>query len=133
MKLVIDEGVPKQLASALLAAGLDAHKFNKEWRGLKNGALIAMVERSGHAVLLTNDKNLLHQQNLLRRSVAIVSLPLNKRSALMKRVDDFVDTIRRAKPGQHISIGLDGTRTAVMAAHSGTMVEALPPVAPFAT
>ncbi len=43
MRVVVDEGVPRQLAAALQRAGLDAHRFKSIWKGFTNGRLIAAV------------------------------------------------------------------------------------------
>jgi hypothetical protein len=36
MRVVVDEGVPRQLAAALQRAGLDAHRFKSIWKGFTN-------------------------------------------------------------------------------------------------
>ena len=51
MRVVVDEGVPRQLAAALQRAGLDAHRFKSIWKGFTNGRLIAAVEADGFDVL----------------------------------------------------------------------------------
>lgn len=131
MRVVLDEGVPRQLADALRKHGLVADPFKKVWQQTSNGALIRLVEAEGYAVLITNDKNMADQQSLAGRNLAVVALPLNRRSVVMARVDDIADTIRLAKPGQHVSIGLDGTRTARSVVAGLTVMEDLPDVPPF--
>lgn len=131
VKVVIDEGVPRQLVQALRERGLEADRFNKNWRETSNGALIALVESAGYDVLLTNDKNIADQQSLKGRSIAVVALPLNRRSAVMGRIDDIADTVSQAKPGQHIVMGLDGRRTAKRIVAGETVAEDLPDVSPF--
>ena len=83
-------------------------------------------------MLVTNDKNMADQQSLAGRTLAIVALPLNRRSSVMARVDDIADTIRRTKPGQHVSIGLDGTRKARSLVGGRSVTEDLPNISPFA-
>lgn len=133
MKLVVDEGVPRQLVAALRQAGLDAHRFRRDWRETSNGALIAAIEADGYALLLTNDKNIADQQSLKGRAVAVVALPLNRRAAIMARIDDIVDTIRRAKPGQHVVMGLDGSRRVRIIVDGRTIEERLPDLPSFKT
>lgn len=131
MKVIVDEGVPRHLVDALRKVGIDAHRFRKAWEQVSNGKLIAAIEAEGFDVLLTNDKNIASQQNLQGRAIAIVALPLNRRSAIVARIADIVDTIRRARPGQHIVMHLDGSRH-VAGFISGDMIEEeLPPVATF--
>ncbi len=98
MKVVVDEGVPRQLVDALRDAGLDAHRFKSDWKQITNGALIAAVEAAGFVVLITNDKNMANQQSLWRKSLAVVALPTNKRSTVMGRIGDILDTVKVARP-----------------------------------
>jgi predicted nuclease of predicted toxin-antitoxin system len=63
-KLVLDEGVPKQLARAFRENGFAADVLPKAWYGASNSELLALLEGAGYTVLITNDKNLVHQQNL---------------------------------------------------------------------
>jgi len=132
LKIVVDEGVPRQLAAALRKAGLDAHRFNPVWKGATNGELIAAVEKEGFDVLLTNDKNMASQLSLKGRTVAVVALPTNKRATIMSRLADIVDTLGRATPGRHVVIDHDGSRKAHSFGADGRMtVEDLPGVPPF--
>ena len=132
MRVVVDEGVPQQLLAALHKAGLDAHRFNPVWKGISNGELIAAVEDDGIDVLLTNDKNMVSQQRLKGRAVAVVALPTNKRATIMSRLADIIDTLQRARPGQHVVIDHDGSRKAHSIDSDGRIrVEDLPGVAPF--
>ena len=76
MTVVLDEGVPRSLAGALRAFGLDADPFDPAWIGLRNGVPLRRVEAAGYSVLLTNDKNMAFQQSLKGAGVAVVALPL---------------------------------------------------------
>jgi predicted nuclease of predicted toxin-antitoxin system len=131
MKVVVDEGVPRQLVSALRDFGIDAHRFNSNWNQMENGALIAAVEAAGFTVLLTNDKNIASQQSLNGRAVAVVAVPVNRKRTIMQRVADIADTILRSSMGQHIVMGIDGSRTATRIEGKVTVFEDLPPVATF--
>ncbi|MCJ2056003.1 hypothetical protein MKL09_05510 [Methylobacterium sp. J-048] len=117
---------------ALRAHGVDADRFRAAWQSISNGALIRAVEAAGYAVLVTNDKNIGDQQSLAGRTLTVVALPLNRRSAVMARVADIADTIRRTAPGQHVAMTLDGRRC-VRSLVGGLLVEAeWPSVPPFA-
>ena len=131
MKVVVDEGVPRQLVDALRSRGIDALRFLKEWEGVGNGALISAVEAAGYTVLLTNDKNTADQQNLDGRRIAIVALPLNRRSAVLDRVDDIADTVRLIEVGQHVTMALDGTRIGRRSVAGEIVVEELAKIRPF--
>ncbi len=43
--------------------------------GIKNGALLTLVEREGFHVFLTGDKNMEHQQRLEGRPFAVLICP----------------------------------------------------------
>ena len=131
MKLVIDEGVPKQLAQALRKLGIDAASLHKSWFGKSNGELIALADAAGYDVLLTNDRNIAFQQSLQKRSIAVVALPLNRRSVVLERIDDIADSVHRARPGQHVLMNLDGSRTARIVVDGKTFVENWPAISAF--
>jgi predicted nuclease of predicted toxin-antitoxin system len=131
VRVVLDEGVPRQLADALRALGLDADRFRTDWKGISNGVLIRAVEAAGYTVLVTNDKNIVDQQSLTGRCLAIVALPLNRRSAVMARVPDIADTIRRSQPGQHVAITLGGRRLVTRIVAGQAVEEDWPRVPPF--
>lgn len=131
MKVVIDEGVPRQLVRALIEHGIDASRFPRGWTSLSNGALIRACEAEGYDVLVTNDKNIADQQNLQGKRLAVLALPHNRRRAIIERLEDIADTLRRADPGEHIVIEIDGTRTIRRLVGGEAVIERLPPVSAF--
>src|SRR4051812_21349208 len=82
MKVLLDECLPKRLKREVKA---DVVRTVPEmgWAGTKNGALLRLVERE-FDVLLTNDQNLEHQQNLTRFALAVVVLV-----ALTNNIEDL--------------------------------------------
>ena len=48
--------------------------FQLGWADKKNGELLALAEEAGFDVLVTTDQNLLHQQNLCGRKLAVFIL-----------------------------------------------------------
>lgn len=132
MKAVIDEGVPRRLARALTAAGLETDAFRKAWSRLDNGKLLDQVAAAGYGVLITNDKNMAFQQNLKGRTIAVVALPANRWASLAGRIDDIADTIRRAKPGHHTLMDVSGRRWTRGHDDRAPMIEELPPIRSFA-
>ncbi len=131
MRVVIDEGVPRQLVQALTERGIDAARFPRGWVSLSNGALIRACEAAGFDILVTNDKNIADQQSLHGRRLTVIALPHNRRRAILERADDVADTIRRAGPGAHIVIELDGTRTVRRLVGGQLVVEQFPTVPHF--
>lgn len=119
MKVVVDEGVPRQLVDALRQKGIDAARFPPGQAGTGDGDLLAALEANGFDLLLTNDRNMAGQQNLRGRRIAVVALPLNKRRPILERVDDIADTIRRARAGWHVVMYRDGRRIATRGVQGG--------------
>ena len=73
MKVFLDEGVPRKLVPFL--SGHDVHTVvSRGWGGLKNGALLALVETEAFDVFLTGDKNMPYQQPLTGRPFAVLIL-----------------------------------------------------------
>ena len=73
MKILFDQGVPKPL-QAYLAGHEVQRAFQLGWEVKKNGELLALAEAAGFDVLVTTDQNLLHQQNLRGRKIAVFIL-----------------------------------------------------------
>lgn len=76
MKVLLDEGVPKNVARHL--PGHDVTTVPDEgWASVKNGRLLSMVETAGFQAFISNDKRLEFDQNLSRRPFAILLLSTN--------------------------------------------------------
>jgi predicted nuclease of predicted toxin-antitoxin system len=73
LKILFDQGVPKPL-QAHLSDHEVSRAFQLGWANKKNGELLALAEEAGFEVLVTTDQNLLHQQNLRRRRMAVFIL-----------------------------------------------------------
>ena len=99
-RVLLDEGVPRQLAEPLTAAGLSASRYPNQWKQITNGELLSLAEREGFDVLVTNDKNMRTQQNLRGRKIAIVVLPTNLRRQVMELAAEVVRAIQRIEAGQ---------------------------------
>jgi hypothetical protein len=76
MRILLDEGVPVGIAGHL--PGHDVRTVSEMgWAGTTNGALIAAAEATGFDAMVTGDQNLVHQQNLSGRTLAVVVLSTN--------------------------------------------------------
>ena len=73
MKILLDECVTKRLKPFLRQ-----HKVytvrEMGWTGVKNGALLTKCVANDFDLILTIDKNILHQQNLAKYQIALVVL-----------------------------------------------------------
>lgn len=82
MRVLIDECLPNKLKFEI-DADLVHTVPEAGWAGKQNGELLLLAE-SGFDVLLTNDQNLEHQQNLKKFDLAFVVLV-----ALTNDIDDL--------------------------------------------
>ena len=74
MKLLLDENIPRKLK----------YRFNNihevltvpemGWNGIKNGDLLVKMQSKGLNILLSIDKNMSHQQNLVKHNVSLIVL-----------------------------------------------------------
>jgi len=103
-RVLLDEGVPRQLVVPLAAAGLSVISYPNDWKQITNGELLTRAEQQGFDVLVTNDKNMNTQQNMRGRSIALVVLPTNLRRQVLELAPLVVSAIRRVRPGQCVII-----------------------------
>lgn len=104
----LDESVPARLAKALAAKGYRVLRFPNDWKGLKNGALLAKLRDQGRACLVTCDKNLEYQQSIASTGIALVVLPRQRFGDLAPLVESIALAIGSASPGEALLVGLDG-------------------------
>jgi hypothetical protein len=71
------------------------------WSTLSNGELLRAAEETGFEVFVTTDKNLVHQQNLTHRRIAIVVLSQSRWTSIKSMLDDVIDKIEQAQPGTY--------------------------------
>jgi predicted nuclease of predicted toxin-antitoxin system len=71
LKVLFDEDVPQKLARALPRHEIHT-VVSMQWGGIKNGALLTLVERDRFNVFLTGDKNMQNQQRLEDRPFAVL-------------------------------------------------------------
>ena len=108
MTVQLDESVPARLAKLLNAAGVRTLRFPNEWKGLKNGELLARLRQSGFTCLVTCDKNLHYQQSISALNLALVVLPRQRFLDLQPLLDVIAGAAQDAKPGETVIIAEDG-------------------------
>jgi hypothetical protein len=104
LKAVLDENVPRQIIPHLRNLGCDVSPFPKHWRGLKNGQLLLALEGSEYGCLVTCDKNLVKQQNLAAKQIAVVVLPTQELATLESIAHGIAKAAHQVLPGQFIAI-----------------------------
>ena len=73
MKLLLDENLPKRLKADFADHEIYTVR-DKGWNGIKNGQLLQLMVENGFHALLTFDKNLQHQQNFQKYTIAVFVL-----------------------------------------------------------
>jgi predicted nuclease of predicted toxin-antitoxin system len=102
MKVLLDECSPAPIKKALKRFEI----FTVEDPGLKgveNGELMAAAE-GRFDVIITADKNLRYQQNLVDRRIAIIELPFNSWRRLKPLLSLLEDTLSQVKGGEYLII-----------------------------
>ncbi len=105
MRILLDECVPRRLRREFV--GHEVHTVrDMGWSGVKNGALIRLMETAGIEVLVTIDQNIPFQQNLAGSTVAIMVLTSakNRLADLLPLVPSIHDSLRSIKPGEIVRI-----------------------------
>lgn len=94
MKILLDECITKRLKPHLPEFEVfTVSEMN--WNGIKNGELMVLCVNNGFDLLLTIDKNLIHQQNLDKYKLTIVVLNslTSKIEELMLFIDPFKEQV----------------------------------------
>lgn len=95
MRLLLDENLPKRLK-----LDFPEHEIftvrDKNWNGIKNGELLKLLIENKFDALLTFDKNLQHQQNFVKYTIAVfvLSAKINSYEELTKlssKVKSYLD------------------------------------------
>jgi hypothetical protein len=73
-KALLDENLPVKLKYRLQDICEIYTIYDKGWNALENGDLLAAMEKDGFDYLITSDKNLQHQQNLIKYSICFIIL-----------------------------------------------------------
>ena len=89
MRILFDQSTPLGIREFLQGHTV-ATARECGWSSLLNGELLRIAEESEFDLLLTADKNLVHQQNLSARKIAIVALGTNRWSIIKTMRDEIV-------------------------------------------
>ena len=94
MRILLDESVPRRLASLLVGHEVKT-VVDMGWAGMSNGQLLSAAS-ADFDVFVTVDKNLPHQQTLERYAVSVVVLdaPSNDLASLAPLVPQLLEVLR---------------------------------------
>jgi hypothetical protein len=105
MLILFDQATPFPLRK-FLPGHVIKTAYRQGWSGLLNGDLLRVAEDAGFDLLLTTDKNLVYQQNLTSRKIAIVALGKNRWSLIEPHVGRIVEAVNAALPGSYSVIDI---------------------------
>jgi len=100
MLILFDQGTPVGIRESLHGHVIKTAQ-EQGWNRLLNGELLREAEEAGFDVLLTTDKNLVYQQNLSERTIAIVVLGRSRWSLIERALERVVAAVDAAKPGTY--------------------------------
>jgi hypothetical protein len=104
-RLLLDHNVPKGVRS-ILSEHEVVTAYQMGWSALTNGKLLDAAERGGFHTLLTGDRNLVYQQNLAQRSIAIVALTTTHWPTLRANAHAVQEAVERAAEGTYVTVPL---------------------------
>lgn len=105
MLILFDQGTPVPIRSFLQGHTVKT-AAEQGWSTLENGELLRMAEAAGFELLLTTDKNLVHQQNLQGRSIAILVLGNAQWPELRPHIQIVVAAVNAVTPGSYFLVEL---------------------------
>jgi hypothetical protein len=98
LKVLFDEDVPRKLARSLPRHEIHT-VVTMQWGGIKNGALLKLIERDGFNVFLTGDKNMENQQRLEGLPFAALVMFAINWPVVRPHIDKISVAIDDARPG----------------------------------
>lgn len=106
MRILLDECLPGRKLRRAFPDHEVRTVADMNWRGVKNGALLAKAEPE-FDVFMTVDRNMRHQQNTSALDLLIVVLV-----ARSNRIEDLLpllpaanEALRRGRPGEVVQVG----------------------------
>lgn len=103
MRILFDHNAP-----APLIGFLEGHEITTAkrvgWERLADGELLDAAERDGFEVFLTADRRIVSQQNLERRTIALVVLANPNWKVVKRYVRRIADAVDAATPGTYTEV-----------------------------
>lgn len=105
MRVLFDNGTPRGVAAALADHVVEEAR-SRGWDTLKNGDLLSAAEAAGFDVFVTTDRNIIHQQNLTARRIAIVILSKGRWKLIKLRLTEIQAAVATASPGTVVQVDI---------------------------
>ena len=108
MRILLDNNVPR-----LLRINLPNHEvetaFQHNWHTLTNGELLDRAESHAYQMLITADQRIPYQQNLSRRSIAVLIITSNEREAVTNALTAINDAVNSMTAGETRTLHIPAT------------------------
>jgi predicted nuclease of predicted toxin-antitoxin system len=98
LKVLFDEDVPGKLARSLPRHEIHT-VVSMQWGGIKNGALLTLIERESFDVFLTGDKNMDKQQRPEGRPFAVLIMSAINWPVVRPHIQIISTALDEAHPG----------------------------------
>lgn len=98
-RILFDQNVPVGLRRYLLDEVSTA--YEKGWKELRNGELLAAAEHAGFDIFLTCDQSIRHQQSLAGLRITVVVLRTNHRDKIFASLSPVLQALENASPGSY--------------------------------
>jgi predicted nuclease of predicted toxin-antitoxin system len=102
MKVLFDACVPRPLRGHLPGHTIRTAQ-EMGWGQLKNGALLREAEKQFEA-FLTSDQNLVHQQNLAGKTMAVLILPTNDWTTIRRHAAEIAAELAKLNAGAFVRL-----------------------------
>jgi hypothetical protein len=96
--ILLENNVPRGLALALTSHTVTEAR-ERGWATLKNGDLLTVAEEAGFEVLVTSDKSIRYQQNLMGRKIALVVLSQGRWELVRRKLAEIAASVSAAASG----------------------------------
>ena len=103
MLILFDQATPVPLRS-YLKGHIVRTAAQQGWDRLRNGDLLNAAESAGSHMLVTTDKNMRYQQNLVGRKLTVLVLGQQDWGLLRPHVQIVVDAVNLVTPGSYTEV-----------------------------
>ncbi len=102
MRIFLDHDVPAPLRYWLIGHQVET-AYERGWAEVSNGELLGLVEGAGD-VMITTDRSIRYQQNLVGRKLALVVIKTNDWTHLRNWRSAVLDGLAKAAPASLVEI-----------------------------
>jgi len=98
VKVLFDENIPRRLRRFLTAYEVRT-AAEQGWSSLENGSLLQAAEAAGFLAMITADQGIVYQQNMTRRTIALLVLDTNDWRLIEPNATLILQAIKRCAKG----------------------------------